>query len=182
MAISVPIPKEIREYEEKIMFGLSIRKLICFSTAVVFSVGTYFLCTKLFGLTMDMTSYIIIIEAMPLMALGFIKKNGMPFEKYIALYVRHKIGMNKLSYKTDLIINMFSDTIDNTTTEGGSKYVRNFKKENNTANTSTAGVRECEIFKITKESHKRKNKAALRQIETARQEYRAAVCRAEKET
>lgn len=51
MAISVPIPKEITEYEEKIMFGLSLRKLVCFSSAVVLGVGTYFLCTKVLGLT-----------------------------------------------------------------------------------------------------------------------------------
>lgn len=38
MAISVPIPKEITEYEEKIMFGLSLRKLVCFSSAVVLGV------------------------------------------------------------------------------------------------------------------------------------------------
>ena len=77
MAISVPIPKEITEYEEKIMFGLSLRKLVCFSSAVVLGVGTYFLCTKVLGLTMDTASYIIIAEALPLMALGFIKKDGM---------------------------------------------------------------------------------------------------------
>lgn len=64
MAISVPIPKEITEYEEKIMFGLSLRKLVCFSSAVVLGVGTYFLCTKVLGLTMDTASYIIIAEAM----------------------------------------------------------------------------------------------------------------------
>lgn len=190
MAISVPIPKEITEYEEKIMFGLSIRKLICFSAAVVLGVGSYFLCTKVFGLTMDTASYIIIVEAIPLMAVGFIKKNGMPFEKYAALLIRHKIGMNKLTYKVEPIINELPDPADDKTTERKSKYAWIFEKETGNAGNrklthkerkAAAAVRECEIFTVTKESRKRNSKAARRQIKAARQEYRAAKRRIKKE-
>lgn len=189
MAISVPIPKEITEYEEKIMFGLSIRKLVCFSLAVVLGIGTYFLCTKVFGLTMDTTSYIIIIEALPLMALGFIKKDGMPFEQYFALLIRHKTGRNQLSYEIELLIDDLPDP-ENETIERKSKYAWIFEKETGAAGSkyklsrkerkAQSAIRECKIFEITKKSRKRKSKATRRTIKAAQQEYRAAKRRAKK--
>ena len=181
MAISVPIPKEITEYEEKIMFGLSLRKLVCFSSAVVLGVGTYFLCTKVLGLTMDTASYIIIAEALPLMALGFIKKDGMTFEKYAALLIRHKTGMNKLSYENDLA---------DETAERKSKYAWIFEKETGSAGTGkqltrkerkeARQIREAVVFAVTEKGRKRKRKEALREIKAARQEYRTIKRRAEK--
>lgn len=110
------------------MFGLSLRKLVCFSSAVVLGVGTYFLCTKVLGLTMDTASYIIIAEALPLMAFGFIKKDGMTFEKYAALLIRHKTGMNKLSYENELVIDALPDLADETA-ERKSKYAWIFEKK-----------------------------------------------------
>jgi hypothetical protein len=189
MAISVPIPKEITEYEEKIMFGLSLRKLVCFSSAVVLGVGTYFLCTKVLGLTMDTASYIIIAEAMPLMAFGFIKKDGMTFEKYAALLIRHKIGMNKLSYENELVIDALPDLADETA-ERKSKYAWIFEKETGSAGTGKQltrkerkeawQIREAVVFAVTEKGRKRKRKEALREIKAARQEYRTIKRRAEK--
>lgn len=165
MAVSVPILKEITEYEEKIMFGLSGRKLICFGLAIVMSIGTYFLCTKLLGMSMDNTGYIIMIEVMPLMALGFVKKDGMPFEKYAALVIRHKIGVKKLVYENKILIE---------TKERNSKH--GWIKEEG----SKQSKREAVLFEVTKKSRERKRKAACREIKRARQEYRAAKRQAEK--
>jgi hypothetical protein len=188
MAISVPIPKEITEYEEKIMFGMSLRKLVCFTSAVVLGVGTYFLCTKVFGLSMDAASYIIIFEAMPLMAFGFIKKDGMTFEKYFALVLRHRTGINKLPYGTELVIDTIPDPNDETT-ERKSKYAWIFEKETGAAGKQLSRKerkaakcrREAQIFTVTKESRKRKCKEARREIAAARQEYRTVKRRAKKE-
>lgn len=173
--ISVPIPKEITEYEEKIMFGMSLRKLICFSTAIIISIGTYFLCTKVLGLSMDTASYIIIIEVMPLLASGFIKKDGITFEKYFILFLRHKLGQNKLSYETEILINKIPDSNDK---ERKSKYDWIFR-ENNAFKWSTRKEqkaaryrREAEIYTITKKGSKRKRKEACKKIAAAKQEYK----------
>ena len=72
MSIEVRIPKEITEYKEKIIFGLSIRQLICFTFAITIGVGTYILVTKLSNA--DIASYVVIVEVMPIFAIGFIKK------------------------------------------------------------------------------------------------------------
>ncbi len=186
MSVSVSIPKEITEYEEKIMFGLSLRKLICFSTAVVLGIGSYFLLTKVFGLTMNSASYVIIIEAMPLMALGFVKKEGMPFEKYFALMVRHKIGIKKLSYETELVIDKLPGSADEAK-ERKSEYAWIFEKQTDQRGTgkkpggkAKTPRREAVIFEVTKKGRKRKRKEACRSIKRARQEYRTEKRRSEK--
>ena len=190
MAINVPIPKEITEYEEKIMFGLSLRKLVCFVSAVVLGVGTYLLCTKVFSLSMDAASYIIIAEAMPLMAFGFIKKDGMTFEKYAALLIRHKTGLNKLPYESELVIDSLPDPKDETA-ERRSKYAWIFETETGSAGTgkqlsrkerkAEADVREAVVFTVTEKSREVKRKAALREAKAARQDCRTVKRRAKKE-
>lgn len=189
MAISVSIPKEITEYKEKIMFGMSLRQLICFVSAVVLSIGTYLICTMMFDLSMDTASYIIIVEAMPIMAVGFIQKDGMPFEKYFALFIRHKIGANKLYYGTELVIDFIPDRPNDEMTERKSKYAWIFENEKSAAaekrlsrkeRKAANSRREAQIFTVTEKSRKRKRKEALREIKAARQEYRTAKRRAKK--
>lgn len=128
MSIRVNVYKEISEYKEKILFGMSIRQLLCFSIAILLAVASYFICTYILGLSMDATSYIIIAEAIPIMAIGFIKINGINFEKYAGLYIRHKIGTHKLHYETELLIDKFAQDLEKDENERGSRYAWIFEK------------------------------------------------------
>ena len=58
------------------MFGLSLRKLVCRDSCLTGNRHILYM-HKAFELSMDLASYIIIIEALPLMAIGFVKKDGM---------------------------------------------------------------------------------------------------------
>ena len=128
-------------------------------------------------------------EALPLMAFGFIKKDGMTFEKYAALLIRHKTGMNKLSYENELVIDALPDLADETA-ERKSKYAWIFEKETGSAGTGkqltrkerkeARQIREAVVFAVTEKGRKRKRKEALREIKAARQEYRTIKRRAEK--
>ena len=80
--IRVRAPREIDEYKEKILFGLSFRQLICGLIAVVLGVGSYLLCTKVFAISADIASYIVIVLAAPPLAIGFVRIKGMFFEDY----------------------------------------------------------------------------------------------------
>lgn len=175
MSINVSIPKEITEYEEKIIFGLSLRKLICTVSAVVLCVGSYFLLTRIAGLSMDVTGYIVILEAIPLMAVGFIKKDGMPADKYAALILRHRLGRNKLSYTTELCVDMLIRQ-DQATEE------RKLKKDGKSEKGREAKPpREAQQFACTKKGRKAKRKTARSEIKRAGKEYRAAKRAAKKE-
>lgn len=174
MAISVPVPKEITEYKEKIMFGMSGRQLIFSLIAGVLAIGIGALCYMM-GIDMSIIGYIIILVASPLMAMGFIRKNDMPFEKYLRLVCRNKMGQNILTYKTELLIDaLVAVEVKEHDTEREKKHgtVQKAIRPNKGS--------ECCRPRPT-QSCKRKRKDALRKIKAARQEYRAAKRRAEAE-
>ncbi|HBP65248.1 MAG TPA: hypothetical protein DD730_13510 [Desulfosporosinus sp.] len=178
MSIEVRIPKEITEYKEKIIFGLSIRQLICFTVAITLGVGTYIFVTK--WSNADVASYVVIVEVMPIFAIGFIKKNGFTFEKYAAMMFQHKCGRNRRWYATHLLIDEISTETGHSLPDKkrrGEKYVWNvYKKKHST----DKNLRECTSFEVTAKSRKRKSQEALREINSARKEYRTEKQAAEK--
>ena len=77
--IKADIPQDIREYKEQFFFGLNLRQLICAVLMVLLAVGTFLIGHKF--IRTDILMYIIVIESAPLAAVGFLKYNGMGFEK-----------------------------------------------------------------------------------------------------
>lgn len=175
MAIEVDIPVEIEDYEEKILFGLSLRQLLCLAGAVVLSIGSYFVATKVFGLSMDAASYLIILEALPLMCIGFIRKDGQPFEKYFALFLRQKIGNNKLFYASGPNIGGVEPVA---TAERGQHHVHiwNYRAKNEKR------IREASIYIPTPAIRKRARKKAIARIKAAQKECSAAKRRTKKKS
>jgi type IV secretory pathway VirB4 component len=100
--LSVSVLKEITEYQEKIIFGLSLRQLLFFVIAIAIGIPSYMFCRKNLG--QEIAGYIVILEVLPLLALGFVRKNGFTFDKYLGLIVKHNFQTKKRSYKTELLI------------------------------------------------------------------------------
>lgn len=86
--IEIKIPKEIRDYKEKFLFGLTIRQFISIAAALVICVPLYIFGKEPLGA--DLMSWIIIIIAAPIFAFGFFKFNGMPFEQFVLILYRQK--------------------------------------------------------------------------------------------
>ena len=103
--IAVRIPEEIRKYKEKIMFGLNARQLVTTLIALLVCVPLYF-----FGrgyLTDDILSWIIILIAVPLLAIGFFRFNGMPMERFVMAILKYALFFpTKRKYKVE---NAFRD-------------------------------------------------------------------------
>lgn len=79
--IEVRIPKEIREYREKLFFGLNLRQTITTILAIAICVPVYLFGQK--HISSDVLSWITIGIAVPLMLIGYFKFNQMPFEQFI---------------------------------------------------------------------------------------------------
>lgn len=98
--ISVDIPKDIRDYKEKMAFGLTLRQMVATGIALITCVPLYIFGRQYIG--DDTMSWIIIAIALPCVAVGFVKKNGMPFEKYAAAFLRQQlIYPQKTKFKTN---------------------------------------------------------------------------------
>ena len=98
--ITIRIPKEIRAYKEKLAFGLTARQMIATIVAVGLCVPTYIYGRKF--MSDDVVSWVIIGIALPCAGIGFVEKNGMPFEKYIWTIIKQQLLYpQKTCFKTD---------------------------------------------------------------------------------
>ena len=86
--IEIKIPKEITEYKEKFLFGLTVRQLVSAVVALAICVPLFIFGKDYLG--EDLVGWIIILVAIPVFAFGFFRYDGMPFEKFLALIYRQK--------------------------------------------------------------------------------------------
>ena len=102
MPLEVKIPKEITEYKEKIMFGLSIRQLISIIVAAIVCIVTFIITKRFIG--SDLAGYLVLVEAAPIVGVGFVRINGFTFERYISIVINHAFGRSIRVYKTELSV------------------------------------------------------------------------------
>lgn len=89
--MEIKINQEIKEYNETMFFGLSVRQFIFVILACVSAVGIYFGCRSFMGT--ETLSWVCMLGAAPFAALGFIKYNGMTAEKIAKAWIRSEILM-----------------------------------------------------------------------------------------
>ena len=87
--MEVKINKEIRDYTESIVFGLSARQFIFSLTAVGVAVGLFFLLRKHFGT--ETVSWVCILGAVPFAVLGFVRYHGMSAEQFLWAWIRSEL-------------------------------------------------------------------------------------------
>ena len=86
--IEIKIPKEITEYKEKFLFGLTIRQCVSAVVALAICVPLYIFGKDYLG--DDLVGWLVILIAVPIFGFGFFKYDGMPFEMFIAMLYRQK--------------------------------------------------------------------------------------------
>ncbi len=88
--IEIKIPKEITEYKEKFLFGLTVRQCISIAAALGICIPLYIFGRGALG--DDVTSWLVILIAVPVFGFGFIRYNGMTFERLVAVVFRQKFA------------------------------------------------------------------------------------------
>lgn len=94
--IEIKIPKEISDYKQKFLFGLTVRQFISVAVALGICVPTYIFGKEAVG--EDIISWVIIVIAAPIFCFGFLKFNGMPFEQFAKTVIRQYIEPQKRTY------------------------------------------------------------------------------------
>lgn len=92
--LEVKVNKEIRDYTESMFFGLSMRQFVFSFLACSAAVGSYFLFRPVLGT--EITSWICVLVATPFAAIGFVKYNGMPAEKFFAAFVKSQFRIPRV--------------------------------------------------------------------------------------
>ena len=84
--IEIRIPKEIKNYREKLFFGLTLRQCICTAIALLVCVPIYIFGNRF--LPQEAVSWVVILIAVPLMFTGFFRYNDMAFEQFALEIIR----------------------------------------------------------------------------------------------
>ena len=87
--LEVKINREIRNYTESMIFGLSMRQFVFSVLAILVAVGLYFLLKPHFGT--ETVSWMCILGAAPFAALGFITYHGMTAEQFLWAWLRSEL-------------------------------------------------------------------------------------------
>ena len=91
--MEIKINKEIRDYQESVLMGLSLRQFLFSILAVGIALGIYFGLRNVIG--QEAVSWLCIVGAFPFAVLGFVKYHGMPAEQFIKAYVESEFLMPK---------------------------------------------------------------------------------------
>ena len=170
MALSTHIPKEITDYKERIVGDFSGRQLISLTAIIGLLGGSYFVLVHLVHLSMDVYPYIAALLCAPAFALGFYRKDNMPFEQYIKLLWRFYFEKNDFHWiaEQDFDISMIPECKESEETHVFSKKKHPDKN-----------IQEVRFAK--EKGSKAARKEIQRRIKEAKAENRAAKLAAKKE-
>ena len=87
--IEVKINKEVRDYQESLFFGLSLRQTVFSLLAVAVAIAAYFLLRGALG--DEIIGVVSILAAFPFALCGFFHYNGMTFERFILAFIRSEL-------------------------------------------------------------------------------------------
>lgn len=79
--MQIPINKEIRHYQEEIFMGLTLRQLICSVIAIGAAVLVYLTLEPVLG--RETASWVCIVAAVPIAAVGFFRYDDLNFEQFL---------------------------------------------------------------------------------------------------
>ena len=106
--MEVRINKEVRNYQESLFFGLSLRQLLL---AVAVAVGVYFGLRPVLG--NGEIGWVCVLAAFPFALGGFFQYNGMTLERFLLAYIRSEfLFPRRLVFRSD---NIYAKALENST-------------------------------------------------------------------
>lgn len=101
MSLQVKVRKDIFRYEERFYLGLTLRKALCtYPTIIV--VGSILAANYWFlHIDKDLLQYIILLIALPPLAIGWVKLKNMPIEKYLMYFYRYHYQPQERFYRNE---------------------------------------------------------------------------------
>ena len=96
--LSVTVHKDIAEYQPKVVGKMTGRTLVSVAGALGVSVLTGVYLYFVLGLNPGDYMMVIYAVSLPFWCCGFIRPKGMPFEKFVPLWLRAKFTDDRIFY------------------------------------------------------------------------------------
>ena len=94
--MEVKMNKEVTEYRENVFMGLSVRKVVWLVLAGIVAICVYFWAKPRFG--ENVTSILCMVSAVPCILMGFFRRNGLYFDRYILTVLRFYFVIPRFLY------------------------------------------------------------------------------------
>lgn len=108
--MEIKIPKEVRQHQETIFFGLSARQFLCAVLAVGIAAGIYLGLGRFIG--KELASWLCILCAVPIAIAGFFSYNSMTLEQFLWTVIKSEILCtgNRTFQSENLYITVLGET------------------------------------------------------------------------
>ena len=107
--MEVRINKEVRDYQESLFFGLSLRQFLFALLAVAVAVAVYFGLRNTIG--SGEIGWICVLAAFPFALGGFFTYNGMTLERFVLAFIQSEFLYPKqLVFKSE---NLYAKALEN---------------------------------------------------------------------
>jgi hypothetical protein len=97
--IEVKVPKEIKDYQEKIIMGLSGKQLLTLGVAIILSAILFFSLRK--AVPSKVLANIILVVSMPITATGWVKIENRSLVDYLKLVYRSFVEPTNRLYRIE---------------------------------------------------------------------------------
>ena len=87
--MEIKIPKEVRLHKETVLFGLTLRQLLCSVLAVGAAVAVYLALGPVLG--KETASWVCILSAAPFAVAGFFHYNGLTFGQFLWAVLKSQV-------------------------------------------------------------------------------------------
>lgn len=114
----------VNSYQEKVVAGLSTRRLIACGIAFPLGIALSFILTTCWQLDVNTTGTIVVLVTIPIWYLGFMRPHDMDPEKFAELWYNDRFITQKLHYRTHA-----AELMDLVMAERQEKEPANAKKE-----------------------------------------------------
>ena len=89
---------DITKMESKILFGYTPRQVVCSIVALAVAL----LINKIFGfIEFETRGFLIMLTAAPFLACGWIKIQGLPFEKHMWILIKYSFSQRERVYESE---------------------------------------------------------------------------------
>lgn len=101
--LSVAVHKDVAEYQPKIIGKMTTRTLLAICGAIGVSLFAGIYMHFILGLNVSDNMFVIYAVSLPFWCAGFWRPKGLPFEKFVPLYLQHEFSDNRLFYTPSIV-------------------------------------------------------------------------------